>query len=59
MYEVSPERGCDTSAERTVAAGALHGALEVAGVAFGDDGAELGVHVCRLSFVGTVDLRMN
>src|ERR1700744_2778891 len=59
MYEVSPERGCDTRAGGSVAAGAREGALEITDVGLGDDGAELGVHGSGLSFDDTVRLRMN
>jgi len=58
MYEVSPERGYDTRGG-TSAAGPLERALEVADVAFGDDGAELGVHGSGLSLDDTVKLRMD
>jgi hypothetical protein len=59
MYEVSPERGYESRTDPTAGAGTLEGALEIPGVALGDDGAELGVHGSGLSFVGTVHLRMD
>jgi hypothetical protein len=60
MYEVSPERGCESRADPVAAnAGALERALEIPLVALGDDGAELVVHGACLSMVDTVHLRMD
>jgi hypothetical protein len=58
MYEVSPDRGYELRDAAAVAARALEGALEIAGVALGDDGSELGVHGPGLLIVDTVHLRM-
>jgi hypothetical protein len=41
-----------------VAPRALEGALEIPGVALGDDGSELGMHGPGLLIVDTVHLRM-
>jgi hypothetical protein len=59
MYEVSPERGCESRQGAAVSARTLDGELEIAGVALGDDRAELGVHGLGLPIVDTVYLRMD
>ncbi|MGH2893829.1 MAG: hypothetical protein ACRDPM_11290 [Solirubrobacteraceae bacterium] len=59
MYEVSPERGCESRAGAADAAGALTRELEIPAPAVGDDGAELVVHGVCLSFVDTVHLRVD
>src|ERR1700729_1077425 len=59
MYEVSPERGCDSRNVMLGATRALDRALEVAGVALGDDGGELGMHGPGLPVADTVHLRVD
>jgi hypothetical protein len=58
MYEVSPERGPESTAGVSAAV-ALGRELEFAVPALGDDGAELGVHGARLSFVDIVRSSMD
>jgi hypothetical protein len=59
MYEVSPERGCESRAGASDPPGALSRELEIPASALGDDGAELMVHGACLSIGDTVHLRMD